>query len=161
MDIESRPAVASATFSQAFGFWRVWLIVANGVGLLIGLLLVFFGDSFIFAPHHSGTAETFFAPPHTMGPAEEMKLWLLGIIGATMAGYHLVSLMIIKFCFKAKALWAWRTVSASLLLWFMLDSLVSLQFEAFHNILLVNLPTLFVLGFPLLMTRRYFGSVVK
>ena len=140
----------------SFDFWQKWLTWANILTLLIGLLVAFAGNSIFFELHNSYSQELFF--PQTGWPENTLpfKNWLFGIIGGTIVGFHFLMIMISENAFKKKEKWAYYTLWIGLLSWFIIDSSISLYYGAIHNLVLINLVALFLIGLPLIMTRRAF-----
>lgn len=128
------------------------------ITLIIGLLVAFFGNSFIFELHNSKTELVFFSGKQLDTNVLQLKNWLFGIIGATIAGFHLLVIMISENAFKLKQKWAYDAVLYSMVLWFTIDSSISIYYGALYNVLLINLPALFMICLPLVMTKRDFEN---
>lgn len=47
---------------------------------------------------------------------------------------------------------------AGLLSWFVIDSSITVYYGAIHNLVIINLPALIMIGLPLVMTRKAFGE---
>ena len=86
----------------------------------------------------------------------KVKKWLFGIIGGTIVGFHLLMILISENAFKQKEKWAYQAMWGGLLSWFVIDSSISWYYGAIHNIVLINLVALFLIGLPLIMTRKAF-----
>ncbi len=141
---------------QRFEFWRKWLLAANLMTIMVGLLIAFAGNSFVFALHNAGTQELFFQGQAITGDMLSFKNWLFGIIGGSIVGFHVLMVFIIIYPFRERQRWAWIALWAGLLSWFVIDSGISAFYGAYYNILLINLVALILIGLPLLMTRREF-----
>lgn len=141
-----------------FDFWQKWLTGANVVALSMGLVVAFAGNSPLFEFHNAYTREVFFQGASITGDLLRFKNWLFGIIGGTIVGFHLLMIMISEHAFKEQAPWAYRAMWAGLLAWFTIDSSLSLYYGAIHNLVLINLFALVMIGLPLVMTRRAFRS---
>lgn len=139
-----------------FNFWQKWLTCANAITLIVGLLLAFAGNSFVFKLHNSYTENVFFNSLPITGDMLQFKNWLFGIIGATIAGFHLLMIFISENAFKKKEKWAYQAMLFALLLWFVIDSGISICTGAIYNVVLINLVALFLIGLPLVMTRKAF-----
>ncbi|MFQ5399613.1 MAG: hypothetical protein ACE5E7_08455 [Anaerolineae bacterium] len=89
--------------------------------------------------------------------AQTFQRFIYGVLGATVAGWG-VFLAFIAYCpFRQKEKWAWNCVLAGLLLWFLIDTPISLYFQvafnaAFNTLLLVSAIL------PLAFTRRFFDG---
>ena len=141
---------------KRFSFWQKWLTYANVMTIVVGLLVAFAGNSFFFEMHNSYTRDVFLNgrefEPHIL----ELKNWLFGIIGGTIVGFHVLMIMISENSFKKKEMWAYKAMWYGLLSWFVIDSGISIYYGAVHNVVLINLVALVLIGLPLVMTRRHF-----
>lgn len=143
---------------QRFLFWQKWLSWANVATTLVGLLVAFAGNSIFFALHNEYTIEVFFDGEVFTPEVLVLKNWLFGIIGGTIVGFHLLMIFISENAFKRKEPWAYWAMCLGLLSWFVIDSSISWYYGAIHNIVLINLMALVLIGLPLVMTRRSFFS---
>jgi len=89
-----------------FNFWQKWLTLANIMTLVVGLILAFAGNSFVFKIHNSYTQNVFF--------------------------------------------------NGEAIIWFFIDSGISIYTGALYNVVIINLVALFLIGLPLVMTRKVF-----
>ena len=141
---------------KAFNFWQKWLTWANVMTLVVGLLVAFAGNSFVFDLHNNYTNEVFFQGQKMSGDLLLFKNWLFGIIGGTIVGFHTLAIMISENAFKKREKWAYYALWIALLAWFVIDSSISVLTGAIHNVLIINLVALILIGLPLIMTRKYF-----
>ena len=86
----------------------------------------------------------------------KLKNWLFGIIGGTIVGFHILMIMISENAFKNKEPWAYKAMWMGMLSWFCIDSGISIYYGAIHNVVMINLVALFLIGLPLVMTRKEF-----
>lgn len=140
----------------SFKFWQQWLVYANLIFVIFGLLVAFAGDSLLFYFHNAESEALFFQGQALEGELLHFKKWLFGIIGGTMAGFHLLAYYIVKHPFAQKEKWAYNSLLYALILWFLVDSGISIYYGAYHNVYLVNLVALIGIGLPLWMTRNEF-----
>lgn len=122
----------------------------------VGLLCAFAGNSIFFDLHNSQTQEVFFAGEEFSSEVLELKNWLYGIIGGTIVGFHTLMVFISENAFKKKERWAYRAMWFGMISWFLIDSGLSYYWGAVHNVILINLPALVLIGLPLIMTRKAF-----
>jgi len=142
---------------KQFDFWQKWLIYANIMTIGVGLIVAFWGNGIFLEIHnHYSRALIFSGQPFTL-EAMHLKNWLFGIIGGTIVGFHVLMLFIIIHPFKNRERWSYYSLWAGLLSWFVIDSSVSWFYGAIHNIILINLVALVLIGVPLVMTRKYFS----
>ena len=66
-------------------------------------------------------------------------------------------IMISENAFKHKEKWAYQAMWIGMLSWFLIDSGLSFYYGAIHNILIINIVALMLIGLPLVMTRKEFA----
>lgn len=139
-----------------FQFWRNWLVAANVMTVGIGLMAAFLGNVVLLRPWNAGIEQVFFQgnpiPPDVM----PMKNWLMGIIGGTIVGFHVLLALVAWHPFAKREKWAWYASWAGLLGWFCIDSGVSAFYGAWFNVYLINGVALVAIGLPLIMTWKAF-----
>lgn len=140
-----------------FNFWQKWLTYANVMTVGVGLLVAFAGNSLFFEMHNDFTREVFFQSDSFQPDVLKFKNWLFGIIGGTIVGFHLLMIMISEHAFKKKELWAYQALWIGMLSWFCIDSGISLYYGAIHNVVIINIVALVLIGIPLIMTRKEFS----
>ena len=143
--------------SSKFSFWQRWLTYANVLTIIVGLLVAFAGNSIFFKAHNAFSSDVFFNSEAFSRDVLHFKNWLFGIIGGTIVGFHILMVMISEYAFKQKQRWAYRAMWYGLLSWFLIDSSISLYYGAIHNIVIINLVALVLIGIPLIMTRKDFS----
>jgi len=139
-----------------FQFWQKWLTYANVLTIGVGILVAFAGNSIFFELHNFYTKEVFFNSNEFSQEVLLLKNWLFGIIGGTIVGFHLLMVMISENAFKKKELWAYKAMWYAMLSWFVIDSSISIYYGAIHNVILINLVALVLIGVPLIMTKKAF-----
>ena len=141
-----------------FIFWQKWLTWANIMTIGVGLMVAFGGNTFFFEAHNHYTRDVFFGSEAFPEQTLMFKNWLFGIIGGTIVGFHVLMVMISEYAFKEQQKWAYHAMWYGLLSWFVIDSGVSFYYGAIHNIVLINLVALVLIGLPLVMTRGSFSN---
>ncbi len=144
--------------AKQFNFWQKCLTYANVMTIIVGLLAAFLGNSIVFEMHNEGTREVFFQGAEFSPEVLQLKNWLFGIIGGSIVGFHLLMIMISENAFKKKEPWAYIAMWLGLLSWFCIDSGISIFYGAVHNVVLINLVALVIIGVPLMMTRKAFQN---
>lgn len=142
--------------NKKFNFWQKWLTYANIMTIIVGVLVAFAGNSFIFDIHNEYTKEVFFNGDEFHPDVLRLKNWLFGIIGGTIVGFHLLMVMISENAFKNREPWAYKAMWLGMLTWFCIDSGISMYYGAIHNVIIINLVALFLIGLPLVMTKKAF-----
>jgi uncharacterized BrkB/YihY/UPF0761 family membrane protein len=139
-----------------FDFWRRWLMIACLGFVAVGILVVVAGDSMVFAVYNEALATRFFPTTPMTHSVVEMKRFLFGPLGATIAGRWILMYYVIAYGFPSKQRWMWDACVVSLLGWFVIDSGASAYHRAWFNIVMINLAPLFTVGVPLFLVRREF-----
>ncbi len=147
--------------NKRFIFWQKWLTYANVMTICVGILVGFAGNSFFFTLHNEYTKEVFFNTQEFDPAVLQFKNWLFGIIGGTIVGFHILMVMISENAFKRKEKWAYNAMWLGLLSWFCIDSGISIYYGAIHNVVIINLVALILIGLPLVMTKNVFNSIDK
>ncbi|RMD97916.1 MAG: hypothetical protein D6814_08585 [Calditrichaeota bacterium] len=138
----------------SFQFWRKWLFVVAIALMFMGLAMVGLsllpgilpGDPFIAAFWRGQ------APPFE---AARLYHWLIGVWGATIAGWGLVLAFLVQVPVRRKEKWAWQCLLSAVLVWYPLDTFLSLHFGVVANAIL-NTVILGLILSPLALTRRAF-----
>ena len=141
-----------------FKSWRKWLTLANVMTIGIVLLVAFAGDSIFFTAHNAATEQVFFPNGGFSPEVIRFKSWLFGIIGGTIVGFHVLMVLISEYAYRRRERWAWWAMSLGMASWFCIDSGLSWYYGAIHNILLINLVALVLIGLPLVVTRSVFWA---
>jgi hypothetical protein len=143
------------TERENFQFWYFWLLLVSVLNLVAGLLIALFPGSFLFELHTVALAEAFFGENLTES-TEQMRRFFFGIIGGTIAGYFLLQTLIVIFPFRNRECWSWHAIFWAILLWFLIDSTLSIVHGAFFNVWMINIPSLLLIMIPLLFTIKFF-----
>ena len=78
-----------------------------------------------------------------------------GIIGAVMAGWMMMVILVARGPFMSGERLAWNLIAWPLLVWYLVDTSFSLAHGVWGNVLL-NTATALMFGIPLLCSRRLF-----
>lgn len=143
-----------------FIFWRNWLLGVSMLSTLMGVVIALFPNSFIFDLHTSAIAETYFQGAMSENAAD-MRTFLFAPLGGTIAGYFLLQTFIVWIPFSRRQPWAWHAVLWSMLLWFVIDSGLSIYHGAWFNVWMINIWTLLLTGVSLTMTHNYFAAAPR
>jgi hypothetical protein len=131
-------------------FMLKWLQLVLGAVFIYSLLLVFTGSV-------AGSLFSWFG----FGPDEaidtsEVKDYLLlpyMVLGAVMAGWVVLMLLIVRGPLKDGSPWARKFLFQSLSLWFILDTSMSLVL-GYPTHALFNVPFAIALGIPLILIKK-------
>jgi len=140
---------------ERFLFWQRWLFV---VGLLIsvfGIMMVFFSGTTLFELFDSQITPVFWGTKEIADDIKGFQQWIYGVLGATVAGWGIFLAFISYYPFKKKEKWSWNCLVVGPLVWFAIDTAISLYCKVYFNALFnAVLFTLVIL--PLFFTREYF-----
>jgi hypothetical protein len=139
-----------------FSFWQKCLTLANAFAMLVGILVAFAGNSYVFEIHNEQTKNVFLNGNDFTNQELQLKNWLFGIIGGTIVGFHILMIFISENAFKKKEKWAYISMWLGLFGWFIIDSSISAFYGAFHNLWIINIPALVMISIPLIATRKAF-----
>ncbi|TVR51743.1 MAG: hypothetical protein EA425_06385 [Puniceicoccaceae bacterium] len=138
---------------DTFRFWYLWLLTVSLVFVLVGVVIALAPASWFFSPWNYAVSRHFFGGS-LPEEAAALRSFFMGLLGGTIAGYFLLQSLVVMQGFRKRQAWAWWAVTGALMLWFVVDSARSFHHGAWFNVLMVNLPTLVLVGLPLVMTAR-------
>jgi hypothetical protein len=142
---------------NTFSFWQRWLLVVGFILILFGVVMALFNGTVVFALFNSQIDPVFWGAAGIPGDAARFQQWIYGVLGATVAGWGVFLAFIAHYPFKAKEKWSRNCVAAGLLLWYVLDTAISLYFGVFFNAIFNAV--LLVLGIlPLAFTWKHFSQ---
>ncbi len=140
---------------KGFSFWQRWLF---GVGLLIilfGIMMALFSGTKLFQPFDSQVNPVFWGTERLADNVRRFQQWIYGVLGATVAGWGILLTFIAHYPFKKKEKWSWDCLLVALLVWFLVDTAISLHFRVYFNAIF-NTVLLILVVLPLVFTRRHF-----
>lgn len=140
---------------KRFEFWRRWLFGVTLFFIALGMAVALFPGSPLFSAWNQAAADLFFSGALPK-EAAVFRSFLFGPLGGTKAGFYLLQAFIVWRPFARREKWAWHAVLWSMLLWFVVDSEVSIHHGAWFNVWMVNLVPVALIGLPLAMTFRVF-----
>jgi len=143
--------------AKRFNVYINGLILANAVGFFVGAITAFLPESIFLKWHNQHTLQQFFNGDETLYKQfNNLKNWLLAIIGATIMGFHLLAICIAHIPLRKQETWAYWAIWSGLICWFGIDTFWSLMYDAAYNVWLINLPALVMISIPLLLLKKWF-----
>lgn len=139
----------------SFSFWQRWLFVV-GIGVSVfGVLMVFFSGTPLFDLFNRQIDPAFWGTNAVDNAARQFQHWLYGAWGATIAGWGIILTYIAHFPFVKRERWARNGLVFGLVVWFVLDTSLSLFYKVYFNAAF-NTALLIVIGLPVLVTWNEF-----
>lgn len=141
---------------RSLRFWTNWLRAASLAVVAFGLALALLQGSAVIELLNNQIDPIFWSDPPS-GATHEFQRWIYGAWGATIAGWGTLVFFVVHHSFQQRTLWVWNGLAACLWLWYIPDTLISLKYAVYFNVVL-NTVFLLILGIPLLFTRRFFAG---
>jgi hypothetical protein len=139
-----------------FDFWRKWLLAVCAIVILFGLVMALLSWTPLFSIFN-GLVDNVFWPGDKPAAIDQYRLWVHGMLGATMAGWGITLAYIVLNPFAKREKWSWNAIAAGLAVWFFIDTFLSAYTGAWFNVG-VNVLLIVLAGIPLLMTWKSFGK---
>ena len=139
----------------ALQFWSRLIQLAAAVVLALSAVLMLapsLGEAFFHLVYFQQPASPVAVPIEIQGYLRFAN----GIIGAVMAGWMMVIIMLARGPFRAGERFAWNAIAWPLLGWYVIDTAFSAAHGVWGNVLL-NTGTALMFGVPLLASRRHFA----
>ncbi len=136
-----------------FQFWQRWLLSVGIVITVFGVLMAFLSGTPLFDLFNHQIDPAFWGANPVSDSAREFRQWVYGVWGATIAGWGMFVLFIAHYPFKRQEPWAWNCLVYGLVLWFVLDTALSISYRVWFNVIF-NIVLLVLALLPVLSTRR-------
>jgi len=140
---------------EKFLFWQKWLLVVGIVLVLFGIIMALFSGTTLFALFDGQINPVFWNAAEISGEIQQFQHWIYGVLGATVAGWGILITFIAYYPFKAQERWSWNCVFWGILVWFIVDTTISLYHSVYFNAIF-NTVLLVLIVLPLGFTRRCF-----
>jgi hypothetical protein len=138
-----------------FRFWQRWLSLISWIVLIFGVGMALLNRTPLFALFDSQVNPAFWDYNPLPVGVDDFQGWIYGIFGATMAGWGVFLVYMARYPFQMRERWAWNCILQGLLLWYLLDTGISVYFGVVFNAIL-NTIILILLLLPLFITRKEF-----
>ena len=141
---------------SSFNFWQKWLFAVSSIMAALGLFIALFNRSQIFdCVFNNQINPTFWIENAVVPGIIDFQSWIYGVLGATVTGWGILMAFIAKYPFKEKQKWSWNCLALATILWFVVDTSISIYFRVYFNAVF-NTILFLAITLPLLFTRRYF-----
>ena len=139
-----------------FTFWQKWMVVVGIAIVVFGIFMAALSGSPLFDLFNRQIDPAFWGREQSLGTILGFQHWIYGGWGATIAGWGVFLTFISYFPFRNKEKWAWNCLSLGLLVWFVLDTSISLFYSVYFNAAF-NTALLILAGLPIVFTRTEFA----
>jgi len=140
----------------SFSFWQRWLFVVGIVIAVFGIVMALFSGTPLFDVFNRQIDPAFWGMNAVSDVAKQFQQWIYGVWGATIAGWGIFVTYIARYPFKSKERWSWNCLVFGLLIWFVLDTSLSVFYKVYFNVAFNTV--LFILAMlPIMFTRKDFA----
>lgn len=139
-----------------FRFWWRCLLLLSALFAVQAASWMFLGSFDPLGFYEGYMARAFWGADALPPDADLAFAFTLVPFGATTAAYFVLVFLIVHQAFPRRERWAYGTVVGATLVWFVLDTSLSIWHGAWFNVWIVNLPCITALAIPLLGLRPYF-----
>lgn len=139
-------------------FWSGWLKVTMIMIITGGLLLVVLYNLGLtsFIDHKIDKA---FFEGHDPGVAvNNLRIWMISVAGSVMVGWGSIMLYIVSNPFKRREKWAWRSIFYPIMIWFVIDTTISITHGVGINVLINTILFLQIIAPLLFLRNQFFGK---
>jgi hypothetical protein len=140
---------------KEFSFWQRWLFAVGALLTVFGIVMAFFSGTAVFELFNSQVDPVFWRTEDIADNARRFQQWIYGVLGATVAGWGVFVTFVAHYPFRKKEKWSWDCLVVGLLLWYLTDTAISLNFKVYFNAVF-NTVLLVLVMLPVIFTRRYF-----
>jgi hypothetical protein len=138
-----------------FPFWQRWLFVV-GIGIAcFGILMAVLSGTPLFDLFSRQINPAFWGREESLGTILRFQHWIYGVWGATISGWGVFLAFIARYPFRNKEKWAWNCLAIGLLVWYVLDTSLSIFYKVYFNAAF-NTALLILAGLPVVFTRKAF-----
>ncbi len=138
-----------------FQFWQKWLFVVGLIVTAFGAFMAFLNSTAAFDLLNVHYNLVFWGSKSVSGGTKAFQQWIYGAWGGTVVGWGILVAFMAHYPFKAREKWAWTALFTAMLVWFVVDTGISLYFRVYVNAIL-NAVLFMAIMLPLVFTRRYF-----
>ncbi len=145
---------------NTFLFWQRWLLVVALIISIFGTGIAFFGGTALFETFDRQINPVFWGTEDIDDNIRAFQGWNYGVAGGIMAGWGVTLAFVAQYPFRKREKWAWNSLLIGLLVWFVIDTSISLKFQVYFNVIF-NTLFLVVMMLPLMFTRQQMRDTVK
>jgi len=142
---------------RRFNFWRIWLFIVAVVITVFGVLMAFLNQTAVFAIFNREINVVFWPNGEVGRELPQFQSWVYGVWGATVAGMGIFAAYVAHYPFARREKWARQCLAAGTVVWYVLDTYISLASGVVFNALFNTLVFLLIVA-PLVFTWRDFET---
>ena len=116
-----------------FSFWKTWLLLVAIAITLFGIFMSLFNGTALFAPFDANINPVFWGQAPLPESTIQFQRWVFGAWGATVGGWGVLLIYVAAYPIRRKEPWAWKSIMAGLVVWFVLDTSLSLLHKVYFN----------------------------
>lgn len=140
----------------SFRFWVNYLRIVSIIFAAMGLMWAVLGSFDPLGIYDARMAQTFFAQDALPADAKKVFSFALAPFGMTALGYFVLQYFIATYAFAKRERWAFVAITLAFSIWFIGETILSLQHGAVFNVLLANVPSLISMLPIFIFTPKYF-----
>ena len=141
--------------TSSFAFWQKWLLVVSYFSLGFGVLMALLGTTPLFDLFNDQLNFIFWGTSPAPSEVIAMHGFYYGLSGGVLAGWAIALIFLTQTPFKNREKWAWNCIISGVVTWYILDTMASIRFGVYFNVV-ANTLFLITLLLPLLSTKKHF-----
>jgi hypothetical protein len=138
-----------------FKFWTVWLMVAAFTMSAFGVLMFLFVGTPLLGGLTQQIDQAFWSAGPVAAGLLQYQRWVYGVWGATVTGFGVLAALVGGNAIARQERWARDALGVALLVWYLMDTIVSLTFRVWVNAA-INTVVFALFALPLAFTWRRF-----
>lgn len=142
---------------RKFNFWRIWLFIVAVVITVFGVLMAFLNQTAVFAVFNREINVVFWPTGEIGKGLPQFQSWVYGVWGATVAGMGIFAAYVAHYPFARREKWARQCLAAGTVVWYVLDTYISLASGVIFNALF-NTVIFLLIAVPLGFTWKEFKA---
>jgi len=139
-----------------FSFWQRWLLIVGILISVFGMFTALLSGTPLFDSFNGQIDPVFWGTRAVEESARAFQQWIYGVWGATIAGWGIFVIFVAHYPFRNKEKWSWNCLVAGMLVWFVLDTSLSIFHKVYFNVAF-NVAVFVAVLLPLVFSRRYFA----
>lgn len=141
---------------SSFSFWQRWLFVVGIIIAVFGILMAFLSATPLFDLFNRQIDPVFWGRNAVGETAKHFQQWIYGVWGATIAGWGIFVTWVARYPFNKKERWARNCLVLGLLVWFILDTWLSVSYKVYFNAVF-NTVLLVLTMLPIVCAQKHFA----